>query len=443
MRTSLPNWRALQAGLHFDRLPLPALAAELIEECVSCQVDGECAPAFSAVELGKRQYDCIVHATRGRIIAEFESRAEAADAVALFAVKAHSSIERVRRQKNVDALLETAVRQVREFTGFDRVMAYRFREDDSGDVVAEARREDLVPYVGQRYPAGDIPAQARRMYVLTTLRMIADVGYQPVPMLGAPGRGAARHELQRAAQRLADPRRIPAEHGRVRLDERLDRDQRAPLGPAGLPSHGAETGALHDPHVGRRAGPGHGLDHPEHRGPARRRPGRAGRARAHQPGRVAADRRGTARRPGAPRRGLAGGHRLACDGQRPQRQDPERRHHRTRRWPNRSCAPLPRDASDLLVRDKLGDWPQDAAAAAGQMGRHAGPALRSSRRRLVPAAAHRTDRAGGLGRAPRQDRHPWPARRAPDPARLLRRLARNRARTRPAVGSRRCSRTRA
>lgn len=176
----------LQAGLHFDRLPLPALAAELIEECVSCQVDGECAPAFTAVELGKRQYDCIVHATRGRVIAEFESRAEAADAVALFAVKAHSSIERVRRQKNVDALLEMAVRQVREFTGFDRVMAYRFREDDSGDVVAEARREDLVPYVGQRYPAGDIPAQARRMYVLTTLRMIADVGYQPVPMLGAP-----------------------------------------------------------------------------------------------------------------------------------------------------------------------------------------------------------------------------------------------------------------
>jgi chemotaxis family two-component system sensor kinase Cph1 len=174
-------------GQHFSALPLPPPATELIEECVSCQVDGEYAPVFAAIELGALHYDCIVHATGGRIVAEFESRAEAADTVALFAVKAHSSIERVRRQKNVDALLETAVRQVREFTGFDRVMAYRFREDDSGDVVAEARREDLVPYAGQRYPAGDIPAQARRMYVLTTLRMIADVGYAPVPMLGAPG----------------------------------------------------------------------------------------------------------------------------------------------------------------------------------------------------------------------------------------------------------------
>lgn len=178
---------SLQAGAHFSALPLPAAAADLVGECVAGLDDGETAPAFAAIELGPIHYDCIVHATRGRVIAEFESRAEAADTVALFAVKAHSSIERVRRQKNVDSLLETAVRQVREFTGFDRVMAYRFREDDSGDVVAEARRDDLVPYVGQRYPAGDIPAQARRMYVLTTLRMIATTGYQPVPLLGAPG----------------------------------------------------------------------------------------------------------------------------------------------------------------------------------------------------------------------------------------------------------------
>jgi len=177
----------LQAGQHFDSLPLPAAGAELIEECVGGQVEGESAPAFAAVQLGGLEYDCIVHATRGRIIAEFEARDVPADAVALFAVKAHGSIERVRRQKSIDALLETAVRQVREFTGFDRVMAYRFREDDSGDVVAEARREDLVPYVGQRYPASDIPAQARRMYLLTTLRMIAQVGYEPVPLLGAPG----------------------------------------------------------------------------------------------------------------------------------------------------------------------------------------------------------------------------------------------------------------
>ncbi|THC40797.1 ATP-binding protein [Massilia sp. Mn16-1_5] len=193
----------LEIGGYFTGFALPPVALELIEECISSQVDGECAPAFAAAELGGIDYDCIVHATQGRIVCEFETRNVPADTVAMFAVKAHSSIERVRRQKSIEALLETAVRQVREFTGFDRVMAYRFREDDSGDVVAEARREDIVPYLGQRYPASDIPAQARRMYILTTLRMIADVGYAPVPMLGVPG--AAPLDMSYSVLRSVSP----------------------------------------------------------------------------------------------------------------------------------------------------------------------------------------------------------------------------------------------
>jgi light-regulated signal transduction histidine kinase (bacteriophytochrome) len=138
------------------------------------------------VSIGGLDYDCIVHAAFGRVIAEFETREVGADEVALFAVKAHASIDRLRRQKTVEGLLSSAVDQIREFTGFDRVMAYRFRPDDSGDVVAESRREDLVPYLGQRYPASDIPAQARRLYILNTLRSIVDVNDRMVPLLGAP-----------------------------------------------------------------------------------------------------------------------------------------------------------------------------------------------------------------------------------------------------------------
>lgn len=64
---------------------------------------------------------------------------------------------------------------IRQLTGFDRVMVYRFLEDDSGAVIAEDRREDLTPYLGLRYPASDIPAQARRLYLLNPLRLKPDV----------------------------------------------------------------------------------------------------------------------------------------------------------------------------------------------------------------------------------------------------------------------------
>ncbi len=92
-------------------------------------------------------------------------------------------MDTLKRQKSVDRLLSAAVVAVRKLTGFDRVMAYRFRHDDSGDVVAEDVDESLEPYLGRRYPASDIPAQARRLYILNTLRLIADVGYEPVSLL--------------------------------------------------------------------------------------------------------------------------------------------------------------------------------------------------------------------------------------------------------------------
>jgi light-regulated signal transduction histidine kinase (bacteriophytochrome) len=195
----------LASGIPHDGLGLPDGVAGLISECVEGMAAGECdtAPAVAAVVVGASEYDCVVHAHQGRVIAEFELRELATDTVAQFAIKAHSSIDRLRRQKTVETLLETAVRQVREFTGFDRVMAYRFRSDDSGDVVAEARREDLTPFLGQRYPAGDIPPQARRLYVLNTLRMIADVTYHAVPLLGAPG--SAPLDLSFAVLRSVSP----------------------------------------------------------------------------------------------------------------------------------------------------------------------------------------------------------------------------------------------
>ena len=182
---------ALRIGLPLRDLGLPGEAQERIEDCIDSLRDslanGEAAPGVAQVAVGAVEYDCIVHAYAQRIVAEFEVRTVPATDVALFAVKAHSAIDHLRRQKTVSGLLDIAVRRIREMTGFDRVMAYRFRQDDSGDVVAENCAAGMAPYLGQRYPASDIPAQARRLYALNTLRMIADIGYRGVPLFGAPG----------------------------------------------------------------------------------------------------------------------------------------------------------------------------------------------------------------------------------------------------------------
>ena len=80
---------------------------------------------------------------------------------------------------------QAAAEQIRSVTGFDRVAIYRFDEDESGAVVAEALRSNMAPWLGIHYPATDIPQQARAMYLKNWLRFIADAAYQAVPMVPA------------------------------------------------------------------------------------------------------------------------------------------------------------------------------------------------------------------------------------------------------------------
>jgi diguanylate cyclase (GGDEF)-like protein len=101
-------------------------------------------------------------------------------------VMAQSILETFRQTASIGELCESAVRGLKAITGFDRVMAYRFAADGHGEVIAEARAAELDPYLGLRYPATDIPPQARRLYLRRSVGAIADAGYQPVPLLADP-----------------------------------------------------------------------------------------------------------------------------------------------------------------------------------------------------------------------------------------------------------------
>jgi PAS domain S-box-containing protein len=82
-------------------------------------------------------------------------------------------------------LCELAVAGLREITGYDRIMAYRFGPEGHGEVVAEACAAQFEPYLGQRYPASDIPSQARRLYLRQRVGVIVDSDYVPVPLITA------------------------------------------------------------------------------------------------------------------------------------------------------------------------------------------------------------------------------------------------------------------
>ena len=91
-------------------------------------------------------------------------------------------------------------------TGIDRVMVYRFHPDWHGEVVAEAVQPDLTPYLGLHYPASDIPAQARRLFLAARARVIADVYARDAILLDAdPIVGEPQLDLSQSVLRSVSP----------------------------------------------------------------------------------------------------------------------------------------------------------------------------------------------------------------------------------------------
>ena len=87
--------------------------------------------------------------------------------------------------KNVTEYLNHIACLVRELTAYDSVMVYRFDDNWNGEIICQSRVDTSPSYLGMKFPASDIPAQARRLYTLNLVRMLADIDAIPVPIIPA------------------------------------------------------------------------------------------------------------------------------------------------------------------------------------------------------------------------------------------------------------------
>lgn len=140
-------------------------------------------PAFIlAKSIGEpaRNYDVAAHATSDGAIIEFEpSASESQSPLELTRIL----LERIMQSQSVEAAAKSAARAVRAMLGYDRVMVYRFAHDGAGQVIEESKSGEHESFLGQWFPASDIPQQARVLYVKNTIRVIADVDGLRVPIV--------------------------------------------------------------------------------------------------------------------------------------------------------------------------------------------------------------------------------------------------------------------
>jgi light-regulated signal transduction histidine kinase (bacteriophytochrome) len=122
----------------------------------------------------------IAHATEEGIVIDLEPVDADGDEMLEGALRAQSSVKRavshVQDAFEKGAYFQSVTDELRALLGYDRVMLYRFHEDDHGEVVAESTSQHARDaFKGLHFPATDIPQANRKIFMSMRSRMIADV----------------------------------------------------------------------------------------------------------------------------------------------------------------------------------------------------------------------------------------------------------------------------
>jgi chemotaxis family two-component system sensor kinase Cph1 len=125
-------------------------------------------------------FDCLVHRPNGGgLIIELERAGTSVDLSRYL----ERGLQTIIAAASLRSLCDETARIFKALTGYHRVMVYRFDDQGHGEVFSEERDADREAYLGNRYPASDIPQIARRLYERNRIRGLVDVEYDPVPLI--------------------------------------------------------------------------------------------------------------------------------------------------------------------------------------------------------------------------------------------------------------------
>ncbi|MEM9542083.1 MAG: ATP-binding protein [Cyanobacteria bacterium P01_E01_bin.42] len=161
-------------------------------------------PLKLSIKVGDRElpFDGILHRSGDTLILELEPTVSHEVFTFLdFYRLVQSAIAKLRRAKDLDALCQIAVSEIRQTTNLDRVMLYRFNEQGNGTVIAEDKRPKFKPFLGLNFPALDIPLEVRKLFLERGLRLISNAKDKPAQLISSE----AEIDLSKAVLRGVSP----------------------------------------------------------------------------------------------------------------------------------------------------------------------------------------------------------------------------------------------
>ncbi|WP_338665815.1 ATP-binding protein [Pararoseomonas sp. SCSIO 73927] len=163
-------------------------AATLAGLAAAGDMPGE-APWETGLTLPGGAFEVASHTGDGMVLIELERVAPRDEQEALSATRAlQRAIARLRGAGGrLEDLARVTVEGIRFFTGYERVLIYRFDRDWHGETLAEDMVEDWdQSLAGLHFPASDIPAQARELYRRSLIRWVPSRDAEPMALLRDP-----------------------------------------------------------------------------------------------------------------------------------------------------------------------------------------------------------------------------------------------------------------
>ncbi|MCC7531026.1 MAG: GAF domain-containing protein [Candidatus Melainabacteria bacterium] len=158
-------------------------------------------------EKSKKRLQGMLHRHEGALVLEIEQDINSDfEAAVDLNTWVSAGLPKLFTPTSMTDLLESTVAEIRQVTGFDRVLIYKFDSEWHGNVVAEQKVESMPSYLNHRFPASDIPAQARELYTKNLIRVIADTAAVSIPISPAVNPSTGKQlDLTHAVLRSISP----------------------------------------------------------------------------------------------------------------------------------------------------------------------------------------------------------------------------------------------
>jgi len=155
--------------------------AEAFRQKVKQGINGRLQLKFALADQPSQQFTALVQLKEPFLLLELEKSGQ--NSQTSFTQKYEElkeAIETLNNASSAKEVCELTVAEMKKISGFDKVMVYQFDEDWNGNVVAEIAEPGMNEYLGFRFPASDIPKQARDLYLKNPYRLIPTREYTPV-----------------------------------------------------------------------------------------------------------------------------------------------------------------------------------------------------------------------------------------------------------------------